>query len=313
MTEFVSTYDATKKIHVAHLRSGLRPSQSRQLDQTGVFIPKQKPWRRIVQILLTLLVLYVLLALFVMLVQRKLIYYPSKLSPEMAAQIARQQGFVPWRDSTGAIIGWHLPAKSSPTASVLVAHGNAGSALNRAYIAAPIHSAGNLDVFVLEYPGYGAREGSPSLQSFLAAAEGAFRVLPANRPVYVVAESLGAGAAAHLAKTFGSRVSGLLFFAPYDDLAAVGQRQMPFLPVKLLMRDRFTPAQWLKNYRGPVVVVVAGADTIIPAQFGRGLHDRYAGTKKLQEIANAGHNDIAAQSADWWKEILLFWQPPPVR
>ena len=265
------------------------------------------------QLLLTLLALYILLALFVMLVQRKLIYYPTKLSPQMAEQLARQEGFTPWRDAAGAIIGWHLPAKGASVGSVLIAHGNAGSALNRAYIAAPIHSVGNIDVFVLEYPGYGAREGSPTLQSFLAAAEDAFRLLPTNRPVYVVAESLGAGAAAHLAKAFDSRVSGLLFFAPYDDLAAVGQKQMPFLPVKLLMRDRFTPARWLKNYRGPIVVVVAGADTIIPAQFGRGLHDSYAGTKKLQEISKAGHNDIAAQSAEWWKEILSFWQTPPVR
>ena len=261
-----------------------------------------------VQILLTLLFLYILLALFVMLNQRKLIYYPTKLSPQMAAQLAQQEGFTPWRDAAGVIIGWHLPAKGAPTASVLIAHGNAGSALNRAYISTPIHAAGNVDVFVLEYPGYGAREGSPSLESFLAAAENAFRLLPTNRPVYVVAESLGAGAAAHLAKTFGSRVSGLLFFAPYDDLAAVGRKQMPFLPVRLLMRDRFTPARWLKDYRGPVVVVVAGADTIIPAQFGRGLHDGYAGPKKLQEVANAGHNDIAAQSTEWWRDVFAFWE-----
>jgi uncharacterized protein len=266
-----------------------------------------------VQLLLILLAFYVLLALFVMLFQRKLIYLPTKFSPHMAEQLARQEGFTAWRDSAGATIGWHLPAKGAPVASVLIAHGNAGSALNRAYIAEPIHSIGSIDVFVLEYPGYGAREGSPSLQSFLAAAENAFRLLSTNRPVYIVAESLGAGAAAHLAKTHGARVSGLLFFAPYDDLASVGQRQMPFLPVKLLMRDRFAPAKWLQDYRGPVVVVVAGADTIIPAQFGRRLHDSYAGPKKLQEIAEAGHNDIAAQSADWWKDILSFWQKSSAR
>jgi len=263
-----------------------------------------------VQILLTLLALYVLLALFVMLVQRKLIYFPTKLSGEAASQLARQQGFMPWRDATGVIVGWHWPAKVAATASVLIAHGNAGSALNRGYIAEPIHAVGDVDVFVLEYPGYGARAGSPSMAGFLAAAEDAFNLLPTNCPVYIVAESLGAGVAAQLAGTHGSRVSGLLFFAPYDDLAAVGQRQMPFLPVKLLMRDRFTPARWLRSYRGPVAVVVAGADTIIPPQFGRRLYDGYVGPKKLQVIAGAGHNDVAAQSSDWWKEIFAFWQTP---
>jgi len=261
-----------------------------------------------VQLLLTLLALYVLLALFVMLVQRKLIYLPTKFSPQMAAQLARQEGFMPWRGATDAIIGWHLPAKSPPTASVLIAHGNAGSALNRGYIAEPIHALGGIDVFVLEYPGYGARNGSPSMSSFLAAAEQAFAVLPTNRPVYIVAESLGAGVAAHLAKTHGARVSGLLFFAPYDDLAAVGQRQMPFLPVKLLMRDRFTPAEWLKDYRGPVKVVLAEADTIVPATFGQRLYDSYAGPKSIEVIRGAGHNDIAEQTPEWWKQIFSFWE-----
>jgi len=261
-----------------------------------------------VQILLTLLVLYVLLALFVILVQRKLIYYPSKLSPAIASQIAQQQAFVPWRDATGAIIGWQLPAKTSPTASVLIAHGNAGNALNRGYIAEPIHALGGIDVFVLEYPGYGARDGSPSLQSFLTAADNAFGVLPTNRPVYIVAESLGAGVAAHLAKAYGARVSGLLFFAPYDDLAAVGQKQMPFLPVKLLMRDRFRPAEWLKGYAGPVKVVLAEADTIIPATFGQKLYDDYGGSKAIEVIRGAGHNDIAWQTPEWWKIVFSFWE-----
>lgn len=265
------------------------------------------------QLLLTLLALYFLLALFVMLVQRKLIYFPTKLSPQMAAQLARQEGFTPWHDSAGKIIGWHLPAKGTPTASVLIAHGNAGSALNRGYIAGPIHALDGIDVFVLEYPGYGARAGSPSMKSFLAAAEGAFGVLPTNRPIYIVAESLGAGVAAHLARTRGPRISGLLLFAPYDDLAAVGQGQMPFLPVKLLMWDRFTPSQWLKDHRGPLSVVVAESDTIIPPRFGQRLHESYAGPKRLQTIPGAGHNDIAAQSVDWWKEALAFWQSPDAR
>jgi pimeloyl-ACP methyl ester carboxylesterase len=278
-------------------------------------LPKQRSSIRksAFRVLLTLVILYVVFALMVMVFQRRFIYFPTKLAARLAESLAAKEGFRAWRNKGGEIIGWHLPASSPATGTVLIAHGNAGSAFDRSYLAQPIHAASPVDVYVLEYPGYGAREGFPSLPGFLTAAEDAFSMLSTNRPVYIVAESLGAGVAAHLAKTHGSRVSGLLFFAPYDDLAAVGQKQMPFLPVKLLMRDRFTPSKWLKNYRGPLVVVVAGADTIIPPQFGRRLHDGYAGPKKLQEIAAAGHNDIAAQSADWWKEILSFWQTPPAR
>ena len=257
--------------------------------------------------LLTAVILYVLLALMVMLLQRRMIYFPTTLAADLALQHAAEEGFLAWRNKAGEIIGWRLPANAPATGAVLILHGNAGCAIQRNYLAQPIHAAAPVDVFVLEYPGYGARGGSPSLRSFLAAGEDAFDALPTNRPVYIVAESLGAGVASHLAKTYASRVSGLLFFAPYNDLAAVGQRQMPFLPVKLLMWDRFAPSEWLKDYRGPLVVVVGESDTIIPPPFARRLHDDYGGRKRLQAIPGAGHNDIAAQSVDWWREAFAFW------
>jgi pimeloyl-ACP methyl ester carboxylesterase len=180
--------------------------------------------------------------------------------------------------------------------------------LNRGYLAGPIREASSCDVYVLEYPGYGARAGSPKMKSLLTAAEEAFGLLPVRTPVYVVSESLGAGVAAHLAKVHGNRVSGLMMFAPYNNLVSVGQRQMPFLPVSLLLRERFDPAGWLKDYRGPVSFVVAGADEIIPPDLGQKLHDSYAGPKRLQVIAGARHNDIAEQPPGWWTEVFLFWR-----
>ena len=191
---------------------------------------------------------------------------------------------------------------------MLIVHGNAGSALNRDYFARPIHEASTFGVYVLEYPGYGARSGKPSMKNFLAAAEEAFALLPTNQPAYVVSESLGTGVAAHLAKVYTNRVSALLLFAPYNNLVAVGQRQMPFLPVSLILRERFNPGEWLKDYRGPVGFVIAGADEIIPPDLGRKLHDGYEGPKRLQIIEGARHNDIAEQSSDWWRDVFSFWQ-----
>jgi pimeloyl-ACP methyl ester carboxylesterase len=251
---------------------------------------------------------YLLIVLVMLLAQRRFIYLPMKLSTAEASEIARAKGFVPWRGEGDAVIGWRMPATATPTASVLVAHGNAGSAVHRGYFAEPIHALGNVEVFVLEYPGYGVRDGSPSLQSLLAAAESAFLALPPKRPVYIVTESLGAGVGAHLARTFGPSVSGLLFFAPYDDLASVGQAQMPFLPVRLLMRDRFKPAEWLKDFSGPLKVVLAESDSIIPMPIGKSLYDSYRGPKSLEIVPNADHNDIAGKSPDWWKAVFAFWE-----
>ena len=57
--------------------------------------------------------------------------------------------------------------------ALLVLHGNAGSALDRTYLAEAFQGPAMpwaLDVFLLEYPGYGAREGTPSENALVAAA-----------------------------------------------------------------------------------------------------------------------------------------------
>ncbi|HKI70368.1 MAG TPA: alpha/beta hydrolase [Verrucomicrobiae bacterium] len=261
-----------------------------------------------VKVLLTLIIIYVLFALLVMFYQRKLIYFPTKLAPADAERIAAQNGFVPWQNAAGGTIGWKMQAKTSSAGTVLIVHGNAGFAADRDYLARPIHDAALVDVFVLEYPGYGARSGSPSEQSFLAAADEAFNLLTNKSRIYVVSESLGAGVAAYLAKTHGDQVSGLLLFMPYNRLVSVAQAQMPVLPVHLLLWDRFDPEDWLKNYHGPVQIVLAERDEVIPTRFGRRLYESYDGPKVLQIIPGARHNEVAEQSTEWWKGVFSFWQ-----
>jgi uncharacterized protein len=267
------------------------------------------PWRRWFMLAVrTFVIGYAVVLVSFTVLQRYLIYVPTKLTPEFAEQAAAKVGFVPWRNKSGHLMGWKLPAYSNPTGSVLIVHGNGGWALDRAYMANPIHDTASLDIYILEYPGYGAREGSPGEKSFLSAADEAFENLPGSLPAYVVSESLGTGVAAHLAQKYPSRVGGLALFVPYNKLAAVAANHVPFLPAYFLLWDRFDPAAWLKDYHGPVKVIVAGADEIIPPKLGERLYDGYAGPKILQVIPNAHHNDTAEQSPDWWREVLVFWQ-----
>src|SRR5262245_18019607 len=121
---------------------------------------KSKPTfkRRMIRTLLSVAVIYSIGVLLLMVFQRRLIYFPTGMNPEVAAQIAAKDGFVEWRNSAGQIIGWHWPARSSSKGAVLVVHGNAGCAIDREYLAKPIREAADVDVFVLEYPGYGVRD-----------------------------------------------------------------------------------------------------------------------------------------------------------
>ena len=144
------------------------------------------------------------------------------------------------------------------------------------------------------------------MTSLLAAGAEAFDALPKNLPKYIVSESLGTGVAAHIAKTHPTEAGGMLMFAPYNNFASVAQNNMPLLPAYLILLDRYNPVVWLKNYRGPIKIVLAELDEVIPVKFGRRLFDSYAGPKTSQVVLNAHHNDIAAQSPGWWRETFRF-------
>jgi pimeloyl-ACP methyl ester carboxylesterase len=243
--------------------------------------------------------------------QRKLLYFPTKIPADAVIQAGAEHGFLPWKNPSGQIIGWKIPASGTATGSVLIVHGNAGSAIGRDYLAQPIHDAEPVDVFVLEYPGYGAREGSPSKASFIAAAEEAFQLMPAGLPKYIVSESIGTGVACELAKNHPQEVAGMALLAPYHNLASVAQRHIWFLPTYFLLLDRFNPEECLKSYHGPVKFVVAGSDEVVGPASGLRLYDSYGGIKDLQVFAGAHHNDIESQPPGWWEQVFLFWRQNP--
>ncbi len=269
---------------------------------------QQRKRRPIVIGIVFLLILYAFLCTVVWALQRRLIYFPTKLSQQIAEQAAAHEGFFPWKNNAGETIGWRLPAKGDARGSVLITHGNAGCALNRTYLALPIHEAAPVDVYILEYPGYGPRNGSPEMRSLLAAGEEAFDLLPKETPKYLVSESLGTGVAAHLAKVRGDKISGMACFVPYNNFASLAQKKMPVLPVFLILRDRYNPESWMTDYKGPAKFIVAESDEVIPARFGLKLHDSFRGPKNLEVIAGAHHNDVAEQTPEWWKNVFTFWR-----
>ncbi len=254
------------------------------------------------------LAIYLGLALLVTLFQRKLIYQPTVLSATDADQIARDSGLERWKTADGRAIGWKriAPAGSSK-GSVLITHGNAGCAVHRGHYAESLSTAASLNVFILEYPGYGDRPGAPSQSSLFAAAEEAFGQLPTNMPIFLLGESLGTGVAAHLAGKHPDRVKGVLLVAPYDRLGSVAQRQMPIFPTRWMLLDPFRSDVALRSYRGPLAVLLATDDEVVLARFGRRLFDGYTGPKRLWQLDGLGHNDLPDRPGEFWSEVAHFW------
>ena len=246
--------------------------------------------------------------------QRRMIYFPPVFTPGQADQMAQTARLERWKNSAGESIGLKRVSPRQPAeGSVLITYGNASCAASSARYADTIQSAAAFDVFILEYPGYADRAGSPSQSSLFRAADEAFQMLATNGPVYLVGESLGTGVAAYLAGTHPDQVAGVVLISPYNRLTSVAQFHMPVLPVGLLLVDRFPSEDYLRSYRGPVGMVVDGLDQVVPEKFGRRLYDGYAGPKQLWEFPNGGHATIMEPPEKFWKEAVEFWQtnPPP--
>lgn len=193
----------------------------------------------------------------------------------------------------------------------MIVYGNGSTAIGCARYADQIQPVAAFDVYILEYPGYADRAGTPSEKNFFQAADEGFKSLPTNKPTYLMGESLGTGVAAHLAGTFSNRVSGVVLFAPYNSLTAVAQYHEPFLPVWLMLLDRYPSQDYLRSYHGPVGILVAGKDLTVPEKFGRRLYDRYPGPKQLWEFPEDNHGSVMNRSPDFWKEVIAFWNANP--
>jgi pimeloyl-ACP methyl ester carboxylesterase len=249
------------------------------------------------------------------LAQRRLLYFPSREEPSRTARAASRLGLAPWLDAQGQLIGWKSPALGGAGGRLLVLHGNAGSALDRTYLRdafqAPAVSPG-LDVFLLEYPGYGPRAGAPSERSLVGAAVEAIDLLRREppAPLVIVGESLGSAVAALAAVERPGSVNALLLVTPLASVPAVARRHYPFFPA-FLLRDTFHADRALPRYCGRVAFLVAGRDEVVFTDLGESLFRAFPGSKRLWIDEAASHNTVNYDpSLRRWSEMATFLLSP---
>ncbi len=236
--------------------------------------------KRMLEMVLILRALYLVLAAAVFLFQRSMLYFPThhtgsgKLTPWLDGQ--RTIGYC--REVPNARTVW------------LITHGNAGQAADRDYVLSRM--SGQDSLYVLEYPGYGLREGKPCRESMNEAAAAAYRLLRSrnpNTPVCVLGESIGSGPACALALDIPPP-DKIVLVVPFDSLASVASEKMWLFPVRLILRDAWDNVEALKHYAGPVEIFAAKQDVIIPIRHAEAL---------AKQIPNAQFTPIAGGHNDW--------------
>jgi uncharacterized protein len=204
----------------------------------------------------------------------------------------------------------HLRIHPAPAARALVLlfHGN-GEVVADYDHAAPDYAAAGARLAVMDYRGYGASSGVPTLRTCLSDAR---PILAAARaattlPLVIMGRSLGSACAAELADA-ASAPAGVILESGFTDLGGLVRRRGFALDGPLPADDlaTFDPLPKLHASTAPLLVLHGALDTLISPAEATAAHDA-AGTasRRLVLIPGRGHNDLSAHPL-YWEALRSF-------
>jgi hypothetical protein len=214
--------------------------------------------------------------------QRSQLYFPT---PPTDLAIAEAL----WLESQGERIKtWHV---ARPGERALVYFGGNGEDVAgdvELFSAAfPGHS-----LYFVNYRGYGGSSGRPSEPGIVADALLVYdHVSSHHSDVTVMGRSLGSGVAMRVASE--RRPARLVLVTPFDSLVNVARSHFGYLPVNLLMHDRYECASRARDVRAPVLIIIAADDEIIPRMRSDALVAAFPGDQAtVRVVAGATHNTL---------------------
>lgn len=258
--------------------------------------------RRRFNMILTIILCYAIFLAFMFVNQRSFIYFPDKnrYHPAQAGLPEAEMIAVRSEGLDQAIEGWYVPPSVEGMPVILYFHGNAGNQAIRVPRARHYIEQG-YGVLLAGYRGYGGNPGRPAEKGFFADGLAYFDWLedqagiPEER-IVIYGESLGTGVAVWLA-TRKLNIRALVLEAPYSSLVDIARARFFFIPVDLLMRDRYTSAKRISGVTAPVLFLHGQRDMVVPPRYGQRLYDAANQPKTMRLFPDAGHNDLYAHGA----------------
>ncbi|MBX9691735.1 MAG: alpha/beta hydrolase [Cyanobacteria bacterium] len=188
--------------------------------------------------------------------------------------------------------GWYLPRRNSKKTAI-IHHGQGGNVALYSDTALTLVQSG-CSVFLYDYEGYGASEGSPSNEGLRVDSEAAYDYIVNERkvdPSNIVhcGVSLGSGPACELARR--KPCAGIILLSPYLSLRSIAQRFLPFLrlyPAFTYPQPDFG-ARVLFDTKLPILMIHAEGDPLLPISSAEELSNRALGPKTFIRVPGAVH------------------------
>ena len=252
------------------------------------------------EILIGILTIYILVLILLFIFQRNLMYHPQEnnyFGDKLDVEIEKVK--IKTSDNIN-LLGWFHKKDLTKFKTIVFFHGNAGNLENRIH---KLNHFKDMDVnfLIISWRGFSGNKGKPSEKGLYIDANSTVLWLKnlglLEKDIILYGESLGTGIATELAQT--NNYAGLVLETPFTSMVKAAKNFYPYIPVSLLLKDKYDNQKKIKNIKIPVLVMHGEADQIVPFWMG----------KKIYEIANEPKYSYFTEYDDHmmeYDEKLLF-------
>jgi len=132
----------------------------------------------------------------------------------------------------------------------------------------------NVNFLLVAWRGFSGNKGTPTEKGLYEDAESAVRWLKSKgvkeNNIIVYGESLGTGVATEIAQN--KNFAGIILESPFTSMIDAGKDKYPYLPVRLLLKDRYESSKKIKNINSPILIMHGKVDNIVPFLMGKKMY-----------------------------------------
>ena len=172
------------------------------------------------------------------------------------------------------LLGWFHNKSLDNYKTILYFHGNAGKLENRIYKLNHFKDL-NVNFLIIAWRGFSGNQGKPSENNLYIDGNSAIDWLKkkgvAEKNIIIYGESLGTGIATEISQN--KNFAGLILETPFTSMIEAAKNFYPYVPVGLLLKDKYKNQEKIKNINIPILVMHGKADQIVPFWMGKRIFD----------------------------------------
>lgn len=225
--------------------------------------------------------------------QRDILYRPPqtfRTAPAAAGLPEATEELLATQDGEKVIV-WSVPPREGHKV-VIFFHGNGDTLALRVPRFRGLIADGT-GLVALSYRGYAGSSGSPTERGLIFDAQAAYGYAMARyapERLVVWGFSLGTGPAVALAAE--RPVGKLILEAPYSSITDVAATDLPFIPVRWLVKDQFHSDRRIEKVHAPLLIMHGERDPAIPIRFARRLFALANEPKRFVSFPDGSHFDL---------------------